>query len=379
MVRNLHFPLMLLVLLASQIAVSEDRHLSDVGMFYVGGSLEDGATQYTGQALVHYFKSDGDQGVPVVFYPGLGLSSYIYVSTPDGRQGWAQQFALSGHPSYVYDPVNTGPSGMPVAAFRGDAPAFVSTWNINQIWRRWGFGDSRDTPYEDVRFPVEHIDQFYASWPPRLAAAGMGTAAAGGMGAPQAASGMGDVMGAGQAMAAMGRRGGMGGQEAPLGAQGDTPAGMGGGQGQGSRGGGGPDTAAVIELLSRTGSAVLVPHSMGGATMFQVAARRPELVQGIVVIEPVGCPRNGEQVEPWAKSVPFLAVYGDYLESRGQTGRLEACRETARLVNEAGGTGSMLELTSEGIHGNTHLLMQDDNSADIAGRIIAWIKEQVQD
>ena len=332
-------------------------HLMDVGMFYVGGRVESGAAQHTGQALIHYFKSNAPPRAPVVLYPGLGLSSYIYISTPDGRSGWAQQFAKAGHAAYVYDPVNTGPSGLPVALFRDGSGTALATWNPNQIWRRWGFGEAPDRPYENVRFPVQRIDQFYASWPPRLAGA---------MGAGGAAQGMGSAaMGA----AARGMGMGMGAQM-----QNDVAA-TGGGQRQGR--GSPEDAAALTALLERIGRAILVPHSMGGSTVFQVARQRPELVAGIVAVEPVGCPRTAEQVQPWAQDAPFLAVYGDYIEQRGQTGRLQACRETARLVNAAGGRGRMLELTRERIFGNTHLLMQDDNSAEIAARIIAWAADSL--
>ena len=360
--------------------------LTDAGMFYVGGRVEPGAAQHTGQALIHYFKSDASPRMPVVLYPGLGLSSYIYISTPDGRSGWAQQFARAGHAAYVYDPVNTGPSGLPVAPFRDGSGTALAIWNPNQIWRRWGFGEAPDQPYENVRFPVQSIDQFYASWPLRLAGAmgaggagrGMGSSA---MGAGGAGRGMGSsAMGAGGAGRGMG--------SAALGA-GATGAGMGMGVqmenaaaeaagGGGRQGRGGTENAAALTaLLERIGRAILVPHSMGGSTVFQVARKRPELVAGIVAVEPLGCPRTAQQVRPWAQHAPFLAVYGDYIEQRGQTGRLQACRETARLVNAAGGQGRLLELTREGIFGNTHLLMQDDNSAEIAARIIAWAADSL--
>lgn len=176
---------------------------------------------------------------------------------------------------------------------------------------------------ESARASTE-IDQFYASWPPRVSLA------------------------------------------------------QGGGRG-GGRGAGGADTAtaggdlaALEALLERIGPALVVPHSMGGQVAFALARQRPELFHALVVIEPVGCPRTAEQVAPIA-DLPFLAVYGDYIESRGQAGRLEACRETARLIREAGGRADVLSLPDEGVRGNTHLLMQDDNSLEIADRIVAWI------
>ena len=347
----------------------EPLELREMGMFYVGGEVRDtaGFEQHVDQALVHYLVPETDRpGAPVVMYPGLGLSSYIYLSTPDGREGWAQAFARRGFSAYVYDPVNTGPSGFAVGPFRSaDEPApGVNTWSIGQVWRRWGFGDAPEEPYPDARFPTDHMDQFYASWPPRVGGGGggMGGAAGGGMGAAADGGGM-----AARGGAAMGA-GGMG-------------AGSGGALGAGGQAAGGglppvesnnPNVLALEALLKRTGPAVLMPHSAGGPVIFNTARRNPDLVTAIVVLEPTGCPTAAEDVEPIAH-IPFLAVYGDYIESRNQTGRLEACRATAALVREMGGRGEMLELTEEGVRGNSHMLMQDDNSADIAARVMDWL------
>ncbi|MYJ94301.1 MAG: hypothetical protein F4053_01500, partial [Proteobacteria bacterium] len=157
----------------------EPLTIREMGMFYVGGEVRDtaGFEQHVDQALVHYMVPERDQPkAPVVMYPGLGLSSYIYLSTPDGREGWAQAFARRGFSAYVYDPVNTGPSGFAVGPFRSaDEPApGVNTWSIGQVWRRWGFGDAPGEPYPETRFPTDHIDQFYASWPPRVGGGGGG-------------------------------------------------------------------------------------------------------------------------------------------------------------------------------------------------------------
>ena len=349
----------------------EPLTLRDMGLFYVGGEVRNtaGFEQHVDQALVHFLVPDTEQPkTPVVMYPGLGLSSYIYLSTPDGREGWAQAFARRGFSAYVYDPVNTGPSGFAVGPFRSaDVPApGVNTWNIGQVWRRWGFGDAPGEPYPEARFPTDHMDQFYASWPPRVGGGGggMGGAAGGGMGGA-AGGGMGAAADGGAAMGA----GGMG-----MGGGGVAGAG-------GQAGGGGlppvesdnPNVLALEQLLQRTGPAVLMPHSAGGPVIFNTARRNPDLVSAIVVLEPTGCPTAAEAVEPIAH-IPFLAVYGDYIESRNQTGRLESCRATAALVREMGGRGEMLELTEEGIRGNSHMLMQDDNSADIASRVMDWLE-----
>lgn len=384
------------------VSAQEPLALREMGMFFVGGEVREtaGFEQHVDQALVHYLVPETEQPkAPVVMYPGLGLSSYIYLSTPDGREGWAQAFARRGFSAYVYDPVNTGPSGFAVGPFRSaDEPApGVNTWSIGQVWRRWGFGDAPGEPYPDARFPIDHMDQFYASWPPRVGGGGGGGGMGGAGGAGMAAGGAGmaadgsgggmaaDGSGAGMAAgggAAMGAGGmGTGGGGAIAAGGGGMGMGGGGAAGAGGQAGGGglppvesnnPNVLALEALLQRTGPAVLMPHSAGGPVIFNTAQRNPDLVSAIVVLEPTGCPTAAEDVEPIAH-IPFLAVYGDYIESRNQTGRLESCRATAALVREMGGRGDMLELVEEGVRGNSHMLMQDENSADIAARVMDWL------
>ena len=172
------------LILSGGTLAQEPLTLRDMGMFYVGGGVREtaGFEQHVDQALVHYLVPDVDAPkIPVVMYPGFGLSSYIYIATPDGREGWAQAFARRGFSAYVYDPVNTGPSGFAVGPFRSvDEPApSLNTWSIGQVWRRWGFGGAPGEPYPDARFPTGYIDQFYASWPPRISGGGMGAAGGG--------------------------------------------------------------------------------------------------------------------------------------------------------------------------------------------------------
>ena len=75
-------------------------------MFFVGGEIRESAgfEQHVDQALVHYLIPVADrQKGPVVMYPGLGLSSYIFLSTPDGREGWAQAFARTATLQVEFD------------------------------------------------------------------------------------------------------------------------------------------------------------------------------------------------------------------------------------------------------------------------------------
>ena len=57
----------------------------------------------------------------------------------------------------------------------------------------------------------------------------------------------------------------------------------------------GDDLAKILDVLS-AGPAVLAGHSMGAITSLMVAAARPELVRGLVLVEPVLVPRFYRQI-----------------------------------------------------------------------------------
>jgi pimeloyl-ACP methyl ester carboxylesterase len=341
-----------------------------LGVFYVGGggsedSSPDGTTTTADadttpvvddRAKVHRVGSpETGDGKPVVMVPGLGLSPYIYLTTPDGRNGWAEHFADAGRPAYAFDPPkNVSSGGLNPAAFDGDGTASLpglSRWSLDRAWPTWGFGPEVGDPYEEVRYPTDHADQLVSSFP----AYASGTGGGGRGGGASGGSG--------------GQRGDSGG-----GQQGDTGGGQQGGGG-GGRFASEREVAALLALLEEVGPATVVVHSAGGATGFEAATRRPELVEEIVAVEPVGCPTDSETVSEMVGEGKFMAVYGDYVEERGQSGRLSACRTTVELTAETGGSSKLLSLPDEGVAGNTHLMMQDDNNLAIADRILDWLDE----
>ena len=103
-------------------------------------------TQIVEQAPVHYLippEGRGGRKLPVIMVPGMGLTSYLYLATPDGRDGWAQLFARAGHPVYVFDEPNNAVSGFDVGAFSAgaeDKSARFMLWANEIVWRRWGIG-----------------------------------------------------------------------------------------------------------------------------------------------------------------------------------------------------------------------------------------------
>ncbi|WP_340873491.1 hypothetical protein [Paenibacillus sp. PL2-23] len=344
--------------------------------FFVGGSYN--GAQYTGQSMIHRL-SLGEQNTPIVMLPGLGLSAYIYTSTPDGRAGWTSDFAAAGFDTYAVDTHNLAVSGLDAAAFGTENQPSLSVWGESKIWKTWGFGDNPNEPYPDTQYPVEYIEQLYASFSPQIS-----ESKSSGVAGTETQSSVKDGGSVEQQPA--GRRiGAPADVQAPEGAAkgGQRPAGTeqaeGAGQGgQSSRNADPVEVQNMIALLERTGPSVLMVHSMGGVTGFEVVRQRPELVKALIVIEPVGSPTDKTDLEQHFVNVPYLAVYGDYIESRGQTGRYESCIETAKVLNELGGYGEVMTLTDLGYKGNTHLMMQDRNKEEIAEHIIQWIQLHVK-
>ncbi|MFM8895643.1 MAG: hypothetical protein ACKOE2_09770, partial [Actinomycetales bacterium] len=85
-----------------------------------------GLTTTYDQARITYLRPESPTGPNIVLVPGYGLASDIYMTTPDLRQGWAQQICNAGYPVYVLSPPDRGES-MPVdqinKCLAGAAPA----------------------------------------------------------------------------------------------------------------------------------------------------------------------------------------------------------------------------------------------------------------
>ncbi|WP_052504517.1 hypothetical protein [Rossellomorea aquimaris] len=299
---------------ASETMSSGSLQLAEMNDFFAGNQVDK-------QSYIHSFIPKNSKKAPVVMIPGLGLGANIYESTPDGENGWAYSFADAGHPVYTVDTHDLSSAGLT----EEEALASLSRWDSESIWPRWGLGSAPATPYPDGQFPADYFHEFYESIPMQIK---------------------------------------------------DTSA----GEATGVKAGGGSradqqEVGNMIALLERTGPSILLVHSMGGEIGYEVARQRPDLVEGIIAIEPVGSPTDPEEVKEVFADIPYLGVYGDYLESRNQVSRMEAVQETVDLISGYKGKAELIRLTEEGIDGNSHLMMLDKNSEVISEKILQWLKE----
>ena len=56
----------------------------------------------------------------------------------------------------------------------------------------------------------------------------------------------------------------------------------------------------------------------------------------------------------------------------------QCCNTFVEQLKKAGGDAEMLYLPARGIKGNSHMLMQDKNSNQLADLLIAWIDGHVE-
>ena len=281
----------------------------------IGSSTE--GSMYVANALVHHIVPDQANGKSVIMVPGHNLSSSIYLTTPDGREGWAQQLANEGYQVYVINDPNFDFSrGFHVEGFTDvpteDAPPAdpnaTQAWG-QDIWRRWGFGTSEGNPYADARFPTDDFDEFEADYP----------------------------------FVSRARR---------------------------------SFTDSIVALMDIVGPATLIAHSAGGPNAVGAALARPELIDSLVLVEPTGPPTADDF--PALAGISMLGIYGDYVESRNQTGRKEATEAAAELFTNNGGVGEVISLPEDlEVYGNSHLMMQDNNSEFIFGLMNDWLDANV--
>lgn len=253
---------------------------------------------------------------PLLLMHGGGLTGVTYETTPDGRPGWQMFFLRQGHDVYVSDAMERGRSG-----FARSPQILAGEPVFRTLGEGWGL------------FRVGPADGWNVDPAERRAFANTRFPVA--------------------AWNDFGR------QSVPRWVTTDRQI-----------------QAAYNAYVQAVCPCVIITHSQGGNFAFNAALAAPDKVHAVIAIEPSGAPPAGTDAAG-LRGVPHLVVWGDHIA--GNPFWEGVRRNVTRWQDElraAGATVETLDLPAAGIAGNSHMLMMDTNSDEIAGRIQAWIAAQ---
>ena len=337
--------LLFLIVAVASVAMADSLVLKEQGSFFVGGrtiftdALTGSTTGFLGsgintgsitvdQMYVQYQIPEGAEShLPVVMVHGCCLSSKSYETTPDGRMGWNEYFLRKHRSVYLPDQVSRGRSGFDATIYNeiklGKRPASempeIRTATHEIAWLGFRFGPSAGKAFPNEQFPVEAMDEFGKQVIPDL--------------------------------------------------NGTLPAVN-------------PTWTNLSGLAIKLKGAVLMGHSESGFFPEQAALINPADIRAVITIE-TGCPvLDATQITKLAK-IPTLVIFGDHLDDVPSSPinwpeRFASCQKFIEQVKASGGDATMMHLPKYGQFGNSHMLMQDKNSNQIADLILKWIDEHVE-
>jgi pimeloyl-ACP methyl ester carboxylesterase len=314
--------------------------IREQGSFFVGGEKKTVSSPAAGpipaqsgditvnQMYVQYqIPMNGARHVPVVMVHGCCLSSKTWETTPDGRMGWSEYFVRRDRAVYLADQVSRARSGFDPTSFSdvrsGKTPP-AQMPNIlsasHQIaWTVFRFGPKYGVTFPDGQFPIEAVDELYKQMIPDL--------------------------------------------NSTL----PNPN---------------PTWKQMAALAARLKGAVLMGHSESGFFPEEAALIDPAGVRGIVSIEMPCRTLSSTELAALAK-IPSLFMFGDHLGDvtggpANWAQSMASCNTLVEQLKNAGGDAEMMHLPARGIRGNSHMLMQDRNSDQLADLVIAWIDKHVE-
>lgn len=284
-------------------------------LFSPGGvptRIDPNGTYLMGGMYAQYMIPAAPRGqVPLLLWHGGGLTGVSWETTPDGREGWQHFFLRRGWPVYVSDAVERGRAGWGMIPEQTGGVAVVNP--VSNPWERFRIGPGPGSYARGELLPGSQFPADRESYLNFIR------------------------------------------QNVPRFTTTD-----------------GLTLEAYLALLDRVGPSVVVAHSQAGLFGWRAAQERPDKVRALVLVEPatVGDPAKLAAL----KDIPVLMVYGDHIaqDSRWPAIRANGLR-FAEAVRQAGGSVEVVDLPERGITGNSHMVMMDRNSDQVAALVQDWL------
>ena len=252
--------------------------------------------------------------VPLLMWHGGGLTGVTWETKPDGKPGWQQYFLNAGYDVYVSDAVERGRAAWAryPEIFKSE-PMFRTK---KEAWELFRIGPSYEVGGQRAAFEGQ---QFPVEAFDQFAKQGV-----------------------------------------PRWVTNDAAT-----------------QKAYDELVQRVCPCIVMVHSQGGNFGFTAALTAPDKIKALIAVEPSGAPDPAAVDVAKVKGVPHLIVWGDHMDKVAIWKRLMATPTKYRdALVAAGGKADVLDLPAAGVKGNTHMLMMDRNSDEVAKLINDWIARQ---
>ena len=306
--------------------------LRDMGSFHVGGRLieitgqpvkeimftpggvpakvDPNGTYQVEQMYSQYFLVANRKGkLPLLMWHGGGLSGVTYETKPDGKPGWLDAFLRKGWDVYISDAMERGRAGW-TNTFKGE-PVFLPLGDPWERFRVGPIGSWNADKAKRVTFPGAQFPiESYEQFMKQ--------------GIPRWTT-------TDQAI-----------------------------------------VAAYVELVDKVCPCVVLVHSQSGSFGFQALEARPDKIKALVAVEPTlgGDPAKVSSI----KATPVVMIYGDNVEDHPRWSKIrQGGVDYATALKGAGGTVEVIDLPDVGLKGNSHMMMMDKNSDDIAALIQKWL------
>jgi pimeloyl-ACP methyl ester carboxylesterase len=347
-------------------------NLARDGFFYAGGKPTNinGHTYIAGQMYVEFrIPAKQTHPYPIVMVHGGTRSGANWTGTADGREGWAQYFARRGYAVYVVDQPGRGRSAYVPEVYGpprfADAESAQRRYLQQEKFKQW---------------PQAHL---HTQWPGTGEIDDPATRQIIGSFLPEIAFDKQQAI----------------------------------------------SHEAMLALAERIGPFIMLMHSQGGPIGWAIADARPDLVKAVVAVEPNGPPGRNVQfvgAPEWFKDGQVELPYGlaaipiTYSPAIKDATELKWLREdkadapdlvtcwkqaeparqlpnlqkmpivvvtseasyhapydhcTVKFLQQAGVKPTWLKLADLGIKGNSHNMMQEKNSNEIAAVIYQWLEK----